>query len=51
MAYGVYRYVFKVQEGRHDGPVEVLLRDPVFALNGLAWIFAVALKLFVPGFR
>jgi 4-hydroxybenzoate polyprenyltransferase len=51
VAYGVFRYVFKVQEGRHDGPVEVLLKDPVFALNGLAWILAVALILFVPGFR
>jgi 4-hydroxybenzoate polyprenyltransferase len=34
VAYGIFRYIFKVQERKHDGPVEVLLADPVFALNG-----------------
>lgn len=41
VAYGIFRYIFKVQEGGSDGPVEVLLKDPVFALNGLLWLAAV----------
>ncbi len=48
VAYGIFRYLFKVQEGRHDGPVEVLLGDPVFALNGLIWILTVATILYIP---
>ena len=51
VAYGIFRYLFKVQEGRHDGPVEILLKDPIFALNGLAWIMMVAAIFFVPGLR
>jgi 4-hydroxybenzoate polyprenyltransferase len=37
VAYGVFRYLFKMQEAKYDGPVEVLFRDPVFALNGALW--------------
>ena len=48
VAYGIFRYLFKVQDGRHDGPVEVLLKDPVFALNGLAWFVMVVAILFIP---
>jgi hypothetical protein len=47
VAYGVFRYMFKVQEGRHDGPVEVLLKDPIFALNGALWVVAVFVVLYV----
>jgi 4-hydroxybenzoate polyprenyltransferase len=47
VSYGVFRYLFKVQEGRHDGPVEVLLGDPVFAINGLLWIATVVAVLFL----
>jgi len=48
VAYGVFRYLFKVQEGQHDGPVEVLLRDPVFALNGALWTATVVAVLYLP---
>jgi hypothetical protein len=41
VVYGVYRFLFKVQEGQGDGPVEILTRDPAFALNGLAWVGSV----------
>jgi 4-hydroxybenzoate polyprenyltransferase len=45
--YGLYRFLFKVQEAGGDGPVEILTRDPVFALNGLAWgASVVAVRLF-----
>jgi 4-hydroxybenzoate polyprenyltransferase len=39
--YGVFRYLFKVQEAGSDGPVDVLLKDPIFALNGALWLVAV----------
>ncbi len=45
VAYGIFRYIFEVQEGRYDGPVEVFLRDPVFAFNGLLWVLSVVLIL------
>jgi 4-hydroxybenzoate polyprenyltransferase len=48
VAYGVFRYLFKVQEGQHDGPVEVLLKDFVFTLNAGLWVLAVAAVLFLP---
>jgi 4-hydroxybenzoate polyprenyltransferase len=47
VAYGIFRYIFKVQEGGRDGPVEVLVKDPVFALNGLLWLLAVVSVLYV----
>jgi len=51
VAYGIFRYLFKVQEGRHDEPDEILLKDPVFALTGSAWILMVSAILFIPSFR
>lgn len=45
--YGVFRYIFKIQEGRHDGPVEVLLRDRVFWIDGLLWVVMCAVILYV----
>src|SRR5262249_21287673 len=33
VAYGVFRFLFKVQDGQYDGPVELLLKDRVFAVN------------------
>lgn len=47
VAYGIFRYIFKVQEGRSDGPVDVLVRDPIFALNGVLWGLAVVAILYV----
>jgi 4-hydroxybenzoate polyprenyltransferase len=41
VAYGLFRYVFKVQEGVGTGPIDILLSDRVFLLNGLLWILAV----------
>ncbi len=51
VAYGIFRYLFKVQESTDDGPVEILVRDPIFALTGLTWIVTVYVLLFIPGFR
>ncbi len=49
VAYGIFRYIFKVQEGQHDGPVEVLLKDPIFAINGLLWLVTIiAVLYFLP---
>jgi 4-hydroxybenzoate polyprenyltransferase len=45
VAYGIFRYIFEVQDSRYDGPVEVFLRDPVFAFNGLLWVVSVVLIL------
>jgi hypothetical protein len=46
VAYGVFRYLFKVQERQYDGPVEVLLKDPIFAINGVLWVGAVVAILY-----
>jgi hypothetical protein len=43
--YGLFRFVFKVQEGKGDGPTEILLRDPIFLMNGLMWSLAVVVIL------
>lgn len=37
VAYGVFRYIFKVQDGEGDGPLDVLVRDRAFLLNGALW--------------
>jgi 4-hydroxybenzoate polyprenyltransferase len=47
VAYGVFRYLFKVQEARHDGPVEVLMKDSVFTANGVLWLLVVFAILYV----
>jgi 4-hydroxybenzoate polyprenyltransferase len=47
VAYGIFRYLFKVQEGQHDGPVDILLKDPVFALTGFLWVLTVIVILYV----
>jgi 4-hydroxybenzoate polyprenyltransferase len=47
VAYGIFRYLFKVQEGKQDGPVDVLLKDPVFAVNGLLWMVSVVAVLYL----
>ncbi len=41
VAYGLYRYLFKVLEGAGDGPSEILAGDPVFLVTILAWVLAV----------
>jgi 4-hydroxybenzoate polyprenyltransferase len=46
VAYGLFRYLFKTQEGKGDGPTEILLRDPVFLVNGVLWLAAVWVALF-----
>jgi 4-hydroxybenzoate polyprenyltransferase len=43
--YGLFRFVFKVQEGKGDGPTEILLGDPIFLMNGLMWSLAVVVIL------
>ncbi len=46
VAYGLFRYLLKTQEGDGDGPVEILVRDPVFSLTGVLWGGAVLLVLY-----
>jgi len=41
VAYGLFRYLFKSQEGRKDGPTDLIIADPVFPLTGLLWIASV----------
>jgi 4-hydroxybenzoate polyprenyltransferase len=48
VAYGIFRYLFKVQDGQHDGPAEVLLKDRIFALTGLLWVLTVTAILYLP---
>jgi len=38
VAYCVIRYMFRVQEGDGDGPVEILLKDKGFIIAGICWI-------------
>lgn len=40
VAYGVFRYLFKVQESQHDGPIEVFLEDSIFVITGFLWLLA-----------
>ena len=47
VAYGVFRYLFKVQEGLYDGPVEILLKDRIFLINGLLWLVAIVVILYL----
>jgi 4-hydroxybenzoate polyprenyltransferase len=47
VAYGIFRFIFKVHEGRADGPVEILASDKVFALNGILWIVSSTLILWM----
>jgi hypothetical protein len=35
----------------NDGPVEILFKQPIFALDGLAWIMVIVAIFFVPGLR
>jgi 4-hydroxybenzoate polyprenyltransferase len=46
VAYGLFRYLFKTQEGKGDGPTDVLVKDPVFALNGVLWVASVLAVLY-----
>ncbi len=50
VTYGLFRYLFKSQEGRGDGPTEILLWDKAFWLTGILWVVVVVLVLHVwPG--
>jgi 4-hydroxybenzoate polyprenyltransferase len=43
VVYGMFRFLFKVQEGAVDGPVDVVLRDPVTLITMVLWLGACAL--------
>ncbi len=46
VAYGLFRYMFKTQEGKGgSGPSEILVRDWVFPALGALWIASVAFIL------
>jgi hypothetical protein len=36
-----------VQEGLYDGPVEILLKDRIFLINGLLWLVAIVVILYL----
>jgi hypothetical protein len=42
----VFRFLFKVQEGTRDSPVEILAKDPIFSLNTLLWVASVVAVLY-----
>jgi len=43
VAYGLFRYLFKTQEGKGgDGPAEILVGDWVFLTTGVLWGLSVA---------
>ena len=46
VAYGLFRYLFAAQEGKGDGPGEILVKDPVFSMVGLLWLAAVTAILY-----
>ena len=45
VVYGVFRFIFKVQERAGEGPVEILTSDRVFLINGLLWMASVLILL------
>jgi 4-hydroxybenzoate polyprenyltransferase len=47
VAYGLFRYLFKVQEGKGDGPVDILLKDPIFAVNAVLWVACIVVLLYL----
>jgi decaprenyl-phosphate phosphoribosyltransferase len=47
VAYGIFRYLFKVQRDDCDGPVEILLYDPIFALNCFAWLGTIVVIIYL----
>lgn len=38
VTYCVIRYMFSVQEGKGDGPIEILLKDKGFIIAGICWV-------------
>jgi hypothetical protein len=47
VTYGLFRYLFKVQEGKGDGPVDILLKDPVFTINAFLWLACIVCLLYL----
>lgn len=47
VCYGLFRYLFKVQEGKGDGPTEILLHDKAFWMTGGIWVGAVGIILYL----
>jgi 4-hydroxybenzoate polyprenyltransferase len=43
--YGMFRFIFKVQEGRGESPEELLLSDRVMLVTGATWAGLVVLVL------
>jgi 4-hydroxybenzoate polyprenyltransferase len=47
VAYGLFRYLLKVQDGTGDDPTEILVCDPVFGLTGFVWASVVFVVLYI----
>jgi 4-hydroxybenzoate polyprenyltransferase len=47
VTYGLFRYLFKVQEGKGDGPTEILISDHIFPITGLLWGASVVVVLYL----
>jgi 4-hydroxybenzoate polyprenyltransferase len=45
VVHGLFRYMLVAQDGKKDGPTEILTRDPVFLGIGSLWLLVVILVL------
>lgn len=46
VVYCLLRYMFKVQEGKGVGPVDILFKDKAFVLSGICWLIMSLLILY-----
>lgn len=45
VVYVIYRYTLKVQEAKHDSPVDLLLGDAGFLISGLLWLISILILI------
>lgn len=46
VVYGLFRYMYKTQEGKGTGPVEIILKDKAFIISILIWLLVIILVLY-----
>lgn len=46
VTYGLFRYMYKVLEGKGDGPVDIIFTDKAFLLAIVSWVLCVLLVLY-----
>jgi 4-hydroxybenzoate polyprenyltransferase len=47
VAYGLFRYILRAQQGYRHGPTEILTGDPTFVVTGALWAGSVVFILYV----